>query len=126
MRKITILLIGLLLISVVAMAAENNLTDLRTQVNEMIEILESNEPEVIKQFIQTYALPEDLEKIEITDELITGFIKSKKVRLLRALTGALETEPKHKDDEKTYVFMVNPRKLIMVYSDSQKSFFMRN
>ena len=78
---------------------------LNNQVQEMIVMLEE---EKFKEFILTYAHPEDLEKMMddegSIEELADEFSGGKSMAMLKFLKDALKTDPKFNDDKTTGIY----------------------
>ncbi|MGJ8656532.1 MAG: hypothetical protein ACSHX6_08770 [Akkermansiaceae bacterium] len=94
------------------LAAENTQEDLTKQVTLMITELESDKPEDVKKFIQTYARPIELkEELQINDDMIQYFMKSKQGELLEVLKHIKPEKAKKDEDGKSYLYSLDPEKL---------------
>jgi hypothetical protein len=80
--------------------------DLDAALGHIIRLLEGGE---IKTFIETYAHPDDLKKIqerESIDKLVEGFKKEKAEKLLVLFKALKGTKPELKDEGKTATYQV--------------------
>lgn len=113
MKAILFLLVSLLSLGAPLVSAADDATsnespgkDLDGAFTHIIRLLETGE---IKAFIETYAHPDDLRKIqekESIDKLVEGFKKEKAEKLLvlfKALKGA---KPELTDDGKTATYQI--------------------
>jgi len=112
--------------------ADNTTADLKKQMVEMIQKLESEKVSDIQSFIETYALPEDLKKLKSREDrfksIVTQFMKRKRDKLKKVLEAALKLEPQITEDKMTYTFKSDdlPRTLNMVWVDKDQKFYIKN
>ncbi len=131
----TIALILCLLASVTA-GAENSVAALHDQIRQMVSALESGDRAKIKDFIQTYATPVDLEELmedETLDQLTDDFIGDNQAYLKRHLEAALNMSPVISDNGTVYTFDETfdgsdrmERDLVMVYSAEKQRYYLNN
>ncbi|MGJ8672300.1 hypothetical protein [Rubritalea sp.] len=117
-----------------ALYADNNQQSLNKQIAEMVDTLEDGSPQKIKEFIQTYAIPDEMEgDFPINQELITFFIEQKRDPLLKVLQSLRNKDADLIQKNNEYIYEINGDdfdiardKLIFVYSPSKDTFLLKN
>ncbi|NRA38457.1 MAG: hypothetical protein HRU15_09975 [Planctomycetes bacterium] len=114
-------------------AAENTAESLHAQIKVMAQALDTNDKELVKKFISTYAVEADLSgKIKLSDVMIEEFMSRRQAGFIAVLNSVLETSPDKLDDV-TYIFSLNKKPLgapldeiVFIYSDKTGRFHISN